>query len=116
MKYLDSSIKPNPLQDKMELEGFLDMVQPEWRKMVIRQRFLPHMIASNTVINNNDGMMENRPDIEIPGVNNLYIIGDWIGPEGMLADTSFASAKAVALKILNEKAGIKYIPPNDSSD
>jgi hypothetical protein len=32
---------------------------------------------------------------------------DWIGPDGMLADTSFASAKAVALKILNEKAGIK---------
>ena len=41
---------------------------------------------------------------------------DWIGPEGMLADTSFASSKAVALKILNEKAGIKYIPHNDSSN
>jgi hypothetical protein len=67
----------------------------------------PHMIVSNTIINNHNGVMENRPDIEIPGVDNLYIIGDWIGPDGMLADTSFASAKAVALKILNEKAGIK---------
>jgi phytoene dehydrogenase-like protein len=106
MKYLDSSIKPNPLQDKLELEGLLDMVQPGWRKMVIRQRFLPNMIASNTVINNNNGIMEHRPDIEIPGVDNLYIIGDWVGPDGMLADTSFASAKAVALKILNRNEEI----------
>jgi phytoene dehydrogenase-like protein len=107
MKYLDSSIKPNPLQDKLELEGLLDMVQPGWRKMVIRQRFLPNMIASNTVINNNNGIMEHRPDIEIPGVDNLYIIGDWVGPDGMLADTSFASAKAVALKILNRNEEIE---------
>jgi phytoene dehydrogenase-like protein len=106
MKYLDSSIKPNPLQDKLELEGLLDMVQSGWRKMVIRQRFLPNMIASNTVINNNNGIMEHRPDIEIPGVDNLYIIGDWVGPDGMLADTSFASAKAVALKILNRNEEI----------
>ena len=65
------------------------------------------MIASNTVINNNNGILENRPDIDVPGVDNLYIIGDWVGPDGMLADTSFASAKAVALKILNEKEGIE---------
>ena len=50
--------------------------------------------------------MEHRPDIEIPGVDNLYIIGDWVGPDGMLADTSFASAKAVALKILNRNEEI----------
>jgi pyruvate/2-oxoglutarate dehydrogenase complex dihydrolipoamide dehydrogenase (E3) component len=61
------------------------------------------MIASNTVINNNDIMIKNRPDIKVSGVNNLYSIGDWVGPYGMLVDTSFASAKAVALKILNEK-------------
>ena len=107
MKYLDSSAKPNPAQDKIELEGLLDMVQPGWRKLVVRQRFLPNMIASNTVINNNNGILENRPDIDVPGVDNLYIIGDWVGPDGMLADTSFASAKAVALKILNEKEGIE---------
>ena len=51
--------------------------------------------------------MENRPDIKVPGVNILYIIGDWIGPEGMLADTSFSSAKTVALKILDEDVKIE---------
>jgi phytoene dehydrogenase-like protein len=101
MKYLDSSAEINPIQDKIEIEETLDMVQPGWRKMVVRQRFLPNMIASNIVINNSDGFMGNRPDINVPGVDNLYIIGDWVGPDGMLADASFASAKAVALRILN---------------
>jgi phytoene dehydrogenase-like protein len=107
IKYLDSSTEPNPVQNKIELEGLLDMVQPGWRKTVVRQRFLPTMIASNTVLNNSNGIMENRPNIQVPGVDNLYIIGDWVGPEGMLADASFASAKAVALKILNENTGIE---------
>jgi len=51
--------------------------------------------------------MENRPNMEVPRVDNLYIIGDWVGPDGMLADTSFASAKAVALKILSENKEIE---------
>jgi hypothetical protein len=37
MKYLDSSVKPNPLQDRKELEGFLDMVQPGWGSLVTRR-------------------------------------------------------------------------------
>ena len=91
----------------MELEVLLDMVQPGWRKMVVMQRFLPNMIASNTVLTSSKGVMEKRPDIKVPGVNNLYIIGDWVGEDGMLADASFASAKAVAIKILNENEGMK---------
>jgi phytoene dehydrogenase-like protein len=106
MKYLDPSAKQDPVQDKAELEELLDMAQPGWRKMVLRQRFLPNMIASNTVININDGILESRPDVVVPGVDNLYIVGDWVGQEGMLADASFASAKAAALKILNKKKAI----------
>jgi pyruvate/2-oxoglutarate dehydrogenase complex dihydrolipoamide dehydrogenase (E3) component len=65
------------------------------------------MIASNTVINTNNGILENRPDTDVPGVDNLYIVGDWVGGDGMLADTSLATAKAVALKILNKKGKIE---------
>lgn len=108
MKYLDSSVVPNPVQDKMELEALLDKVQSGWRELVVRQRFLPSMIASNSFLDHDSkGFMKNRPDIKVPGVDNLYIIGDWVGPDGMLADTSFSSAKAVALKILNENRGIE---------
>lgn len=65
------------------------------------------MIASNTALNYSNWIIENRPDIKVPGVNNLYIIGDWIGPEGMLAVMSFSSAKTVALKILDEDVKIE---------
>ena len=65
------------------------------------------MIAFNTALNYSNGIIENRPDVKVPRVNNLYIIGDWIGPEGMLADTSFSSAKTIALKILDEDVKIE---------
>lgn len=102
MKYLDSSFESDPVQDKIEMESFLDMFQPGWRKLVVRKRFLPNMIASNTALSYSNGIMGTRPDIKVPGVNNLYIIGDWVGQEGMLADTSFSTAKTVALKILDK--------------
>lgn len=108
MKYLDSSAKPNPHQDRLELENLLDMIQPGWRNLVVRQRFMPNMIASNTVLYHTEGrILEKRPDVNVPGADNLYIIGDWVGPDGMLADTSFASAKIAALQILKESESIK---------
>lgn len=110
MKYLDSSVVPNPIKDKLELEGLLDRVQPGWRKLVVKQRFLPNMIASYAFIDQDSkGVMGDRPDMKVPGVDNLYIIGDWVGPEGMLADASFASAKSVALKILGENRRIEIL-------
>ena len=32
---------------------------------------------------------------------NLYIVGDWVGKEGILSNASVASAKHVAEQILN---------------
>jgi hypothetical protein len=34
--------------------------------------------------------------------DNLYIVGDWVGKEGLLSNASFASAKHAAQLILNE--------------
>ena len=41
-----------------------------------------------------------RPDTKVPKTENLYIVGDWVGSEGLLADASFASAKRAAEQIL----------------
>jgi hypothetical protein len=32
----------------------------------------------------------------VPGIAGLYLAGDWVGPEGFLADASTASARAAA--------------------
>jgi phytoene dehydrogenase-like protein len=104
MKNIDASVKQNPKSDREELESFMDMLQPGWRNMVVRQRFLPNMVVSNALVNARQNGMHNRPDVEVPGTENLYIIGDWVGPEGLLADASLSSAKRAAEKIL-EKTG-----------
>lgn len=41
-----------------------------------------------------------RPEPSVPGFRGLHVVGDWIGPEGMLADAALASARAVAFDIL----------------
>ena len=100
MKYLGSSHEPNPENDRLELEVFLDLIQPGWRDVVVRQRFLPSMIVYNAIVTARQGGTLGRSDTKAPGIENLYIVGDWIGQEGLLADASFASAKSAAEQIL----------------
>jgi phytoene dehydrogenase-like protein len=103
MKYLGSSTQPDPKADREELEKLLDLVQPGWRKVVVIERFLPNMIVSNALVDASQGGIYGRPDVKVPGSENLYIVGDWVGPEGMLADASLSSAKRAAGRILQKR-------------
>ena len=62
---------------------------------MVRERFLPNMVVYNAIVSAEQGGISGRPDTKIPETENLYVVGDWIGPEGLLADASFASAKLV---------------------
>lgn len=74
-----------------ELEALTDAMQPGWRDHVVARRFLPEM----TVVHALPGQ---RPAVDAhPGV---WLCGDWVGEEGMLADCAFASAAEVARRIL----------------
>jgi phytoene dehydrogenase-like protein len=103
MKYQSAFERPDPENDKLELEHFLDIVQPGWRKLVIKKRFLPNMVVYNALVTAAKGGLKGRPNIKLQNLENVYIVGDWIGQEGLLADASFASAKHAAMEILNEK-------------
>ena len=100
MKYLDSSVQSNPIKVREELENLMDTLQPGWRKFVIKERFLPNMIVYNALVIAEQGGIYGRPDVKIPDVENIYIVGDWIGPEGLLVDASLSSAKRAAEYIL----------------
>jgi hypothetical protein len=50
------------------------------------------MVVYNAIVSAEQGGILGRPDTKISKIENLYIIGDWIGPEGLLGDASFASA------------------------
>ncbi|MFZ0253875.1 MAG: hypothetical protein WAL28_08750, partial [Nitrososphaeraceae archaeon] len=103
MKYLGTSIQSNPTKDREELENLMDRLQPGWRKFVIKERFLPNMIVYNALVTAEEGGTYGRPDVKIPGMENIYIVGDWVGPLGLLVDTSISSAKRAAEHILRTK-------------
>ena len=99
-KYLGTSIAPKPREDQPELEELLDLMQPGWRQVLVKKRPLPNMVVSNAVVTAATGGLAGRPDAKI--ADNLYIVGDWVGKEGILSNASVASAKHAAHLILNE--------------
>ena len=99
-KYLGTSIEPKPREDQPELEEFLDLLQPGWRQVLVKKRPLPNMVVSNALVTAADGGLGGRPDPRI--ADNLYIVGDWVGKEGLVSNASVASAKHAAQLILNE--------------
>jgi pyruvate/2-oxoglutarate dehydrogenase complex dihydrolipoamide dehydrogenase (E3) component len=58
------------------------------------------MVVYNAIVTAEQGGTLGRPESKVPETENLYIVGDWIGSEGLLADASFASAKCAAQQIL----------------
>jgi len=99
-KYLGTSIQPKPREDQPELEAFLDLLQPGWRQVLVKKRPLPNMVVSNALVTAADGGLSGRPNPRI--AENLYIVGDWVGKEGLVSNAAVASAKNAAQQILNE--------------
>ena len=95
-KYLGARPDSDPRAVERELEETLDIMQPGWRNVAVARRFLPAMTVSNALVTAAQGGLAGRPLPGVPGVEGLYVAGDWVGPEGMLADASMASAKLAA--------------------
>ena len=79
-----------------ELESLLDLIQPGWRTEVVFKRFLPELTVYNAIPAARSGGLAGRPGPEVPDVPGLFIAGDWVGSEGLLADATLASAKVAA--------------------
>jgi phytoene dehydrogenase-like protein len=102
-KYLGGGPDGEPGAVESELEQTLDIMQPGWRNAVVARQFLPSMTVSNALVTAAQGGLKGRPRPDVPGVEGLYVAGDWVGPEGMLADASMASAKLAAETIARRR-------------
>jgi phytoene dehydrogenase-like protein len=101
MKYNDNRSGTDPKADKEMLTNLLDLLQPGWDKEVVAERFLPKILIahdSRTIRHNGGGPASGPAVSEVRG---LYVAGDWVGPEGRLADAAMASAKHAAQEILH---------------
>jgi len=82
-----------------ELDALLERMQPGYREVLVERRFLPSMIVAHDVPEAARGGLPGRPGPRVPGAPGIFVAGDWVGPEGMLADASLASARAAARAI-----------------
>lgn len=77
-----------------ELESFADQLIPGWRAEAELVRYLPNMTVTHAI-----AAKEGRPDVDAAGLDGVALAGDWVGPEGMLADAAVASALRAAKMI-----------------
>jgi phytoene dehydrogenase-like protein len=98
-KYRQTDDREPPEEIERKLESMLDTVQAGWREAVVYRRFLPDMIVSHALPSAALGGTKGRPEVLVRDVPGLFVVGDWVGPEGMLADASLASAKQAATAI-----------------
>jgi phytoene dehydrogenase-like protein len=100
-KYLDPTVSNDPRRDEQQLEALLDLVQPGWRDAVVERRFLPSMTVYHALVTAQGGGWAGRPGPAVPGIDGLFVAGDWVGPRGLLADASVASAKQAAERAIS---------------
>lgn len=74
-----------------ELEAVVDQAQPGWRDCVA-ERSLPTDLTVSHALPPRGGLAA-RPAVGVPGSPGLFLAGDWVGAEGMLADAAFASGR-----------------------
>jgi phytoene dehydrogenase-like protein len=77
-----------------ELERLTDALQPGWRDVEVhRQRLAGMIVAHDFPRFQRRGQ---RSPVTVDDAPGLFLAGDWVGAEGMLADASAASARAAA--------------------
>ena len=80
--------------DVAELESLLDLMQPGWRKSQAARRFYPTLTVAHGIPLARD--RGRRAPVRVPDLPGLYVVGDWVGDAGMLADATCASAREAA--------------------
>lgn len=108
-KYLGTRIPPNPTRDREELEQFLDILQPGWRRFAVKSRFLPSMVSSSALVEAAREGLYGRPSPKCSRIDNLYFVGDWVGQEGLLSDATLASARGAAESILRDRPSARPV-------
>ena len=83
----------NADDDRAQLRGWLDHVGVS-DDAIVHERFLARMVVAGGQPRAVTGGFAGRPAIDATGLPNVFLAGDWVGPDGMLADAALASGHA----------------------
>lgn len=70
----------------------LDQLQPGWRAELVYKRFLPHMVVSFGIPQASQNGAQPLSSPKLPKLPNIYVSGDYVGRDGLLADCAVSSA------------------------
>ena len=68
---------------------------------LVARRYLPKMIVTHAVPLADDGDGRGAATIDVAEQPNVFLAGDWVGPDAMLADAAAASAAQAAQQVLS---------------
>jgi phytoene dehydrogenase-like protein len=103
MKLDASSSKSDRKSDEQELEALLDLMQPGWRNQVVVRRFLPKITVAHAIPCVSQSGEIARLSPRVPEIGNLYVVGDWLGGDGFLADAALSSARQAVDMIMSHR-------------
>lgn len=72
---------------------------------IVDQRYLHRLVVAHGFPEAGGGGMDGRPTIDSLGIDRVLVAGDWIGPNGQLADASSASGESAARRAIELIAG-----------
>ncbi len=96
-KYLMTDETTSAKSLEAELEQVLDLMQPGWREVLVKRRFMPALTVNHALVT---AGTTGRPEVSVPSAAGLFITGDWVGAEGQLADVSVASAVSATQQVV----------------
>lgn len=105
MRYLRSNEATEAGQLEAQLMAVLDRFQPGWREQIVHKQFLPALQVCHDVPRARADGLAGRMPSRVPGMQGLFVAGDWVGGRGHLADAAVASAEEAASEILASRAG-----------
>jgi hypothetical protein len=95
-EYLGPGVEPS--SDRLEAFAATIGIDDD---AIVTRRYLHRMVACSAIATADAGGLAGRPAVDEPGRladrPDVFVAGDWVGPEGHLADAVFASARAAAL-------------------
>lgn len=97
--YITPSSGKDSARQRAELDAHAQRagVAPE---SIVTSRYLHRMTVVGALASAATGGLAGRPPINAPRCSDVFIVGDWVGSQGQLADASFASAEAAAAQLL----------------
>ncbi len=77
---------------------------------IVDERYLHRMTTVSAIATAASGGLTGRPSVVVPDRAGVYVVGDWVGPRGHLADAVLASARAAASAAVTHLSTLRRVP------